>query len=46
MPEEKKTHFIIDSFVIRVGLLVLIAFLMFSVLVIRLWIMQMVRSSE
>ena len=46
MPEEKKAHFVIDSFVIRVGLLVLIAFLMFSVLVIRLWIMQMVRSSE
>ena len=35
MPEEKKAHFVIDSFVIRVGLLVLIAFLMFSVLVRR-----------
>lgn len=36
----------IDAFVIRVGVLALAAFLLFSVLVIRLWNMQVVGSSE
>ena len=39
-------RFLIDAFVIRVGILALFAFLLFSVLVIRLWQMQVVRSSD
>jgi len=46
MPEDDSPRFVIDSFVIRVGLLALIAFLLFSVLVIRLWNMQVVHSAE
>ena len=46
MPDGDKSHFVIDSFVVRVGLLALFGFLLFSVLVIRLWQMQVVRSSE
>ena len=46
MPEDENPNFVIDSFVIRVGILALAAFLLFSVLVIRLWNMQVIRSSE
>jgi len=46
MPDDDTPRFVIDSFVIRVGLLALVAFLLFSVLVIRLWNMQVVRSAE
>ena len=45
MPEDDNPRFVIDSFVIRVGLLAVVAFLMFSILVIRLWNMQVIRSS-
>ncbi len=46
MPEDENPNFVIDSFVIRIGILALAAFLLFSVLVIRLWNMQVIRSSE
>ena len=46
MPEKENPEFVIDAFVIRVGILALAAFLLFSVLVIRLWNMQVIRSSE
>jgi len=46
MPEKENPDFVIDAFVIRVGVLALAAFLLFSVLVIRLWNMQVVGSSE
>ena len=46
MPDDDTPRFVIDSFVIRVGLLALVAFLLFSVLVIRLWNMQVIRSAE
>ena len=46
MSDDDNPHFVIDSFVIRVGLLALVAFLLFSVLVIRLWNMQVIRSAE
>ena len=46
MPDGDNPRFVIDSFVIRVGLLALVAFLLFSVLVIRLWNMQVIRASE
>ena len=46
MPENDNPNFVIDAFVIRVGILALAAFLLFSVLVIRLWQMQVIRSSE
>ena len=46
MPEKENQEFVIDAFVIRVGVLALAAFLLFSVLVIRLWNMQVIRSSE
>ncbi len=46
MPENKKESFLIDAFVVRVGILALFAFLLFSVLVIRLWQMQVIRSSD
>ena len=46
MADDGNPRFQIDSFVIRVGLLAVIAFLLFSVLVIRLWNMQVIRSSE
>ena len=46
MPDDDNPRFVIDAFVIRVGMLALIGFLLFSVLVIRLWNMQVIRSSE
>lgn len=46
MRGDSNSRFLIDAFVIRVGILALFAFLLFSVLVIRLWQMQVVRSSE
>ena len=46
MPENDNPNFVIDAFVIRVGILALAAFLLFSVLVIRLWSMQVTGSSE
>ena len=46
MPDDDTPRFVIDSFVIRIGLLALVAFLLFSVLVIRLWNMQVIRSAE
>jgi penicillin-binding protein 2 len=46
MPKKENPDFVIDAFVIRVGVLALAAFLLFSVLVIRLWNMQVVGSSE
>ena len=46
MAKSGNPSFVIDSFVIRVGLLVLVGFLLFSVLVIRLWYMQVIRASE
>ena len=46
MAGKDNPSFVIDSFVIRVGLLVLVGFLLFSVLVIRLWYMQVIRASE
>lgn len=46
MADDDNPRFLIDSFLIRVGLLAVIAFLLFSVLVIRLWNMQVIRSSE
>ena len=46
MPDDDTPRFVIDSFVIRVGLLALVGFLLFSVLVIRLWNMQVIRASE
>ena len=46
MPEDDSPRFMIDSFVIRVGILALVAFLLFSVLVIRLWNMQVAHSAE
>ena len=46
MPEKENPEFVIDAFVIRVGVLALAAFLLFSVLVIRLWNMQVIRASE
>ena len=46
MSGDDTPRFVIDAFVIRVGLLALVMFLMFSVLVIRLWNMQVIRSSE
>ena len=46
MPDDDNPRFLIDAFVIRVGLLALIAFLLFSVLVIRLWNMQVIHSAE
>ena len=46
MPGKENPDFVIDAFVIRVGVLALVAFLLFSVLVIRLWNMQVIRSSE
>ena len=46
MADEESPRFLIDAFVIRVGILAVAAFLLFSVLVIRLWQMQVIRSSE
>ena len=46
MPDNDNPRFLIDAFVIRVGLLALVAFLLFSVLVIRLWNIQVVHSAE
>ena len=46
MKDDDKPRFVIDAFVIRVGLLAVVAFLLFSVLVIRLWNMQVIRASE
>ena len=46
MQDDGNPRFLIDAFVIRVGILALFAFLLFSVLVIRLWQMQVVRSSD
>ncbi len=46
MAKSGSPSFVIDSFVIRIGLLVLVGFLLFSVLVIRLWYMQVIRASE
>jgi cell division protein FtsI/penicillin-binding protein 2 len=46
MRGKENPDFVIDAFVIRVGVLALAAFLLFSVLVIRLWNMQVVGSSE
>ena len=46
MAGEESPRFLIDAFVIRVGILAVAAFLLFSVLVIRLWQMQVIRSSE
>ena len=46
MSDDDSPRFVIDSFVIRIGLLALITFLLFSVLVIRLWHMQVLRSAE
>ena len=46
MPNDETKRFVIDSFVIRVGILALFAFLLFSILVIQLWNMQVVHSSE
>ena len=46
MQDEDNPRFVIDAFVIRVGLLALVAFLLFSVLVIRLWNMQVIRSAD
>ena len=46
MPNDEAKRFVIDSFVIRVGILALFAFLLFSILVIQLWNMQVVHSSE
>ena len=46
MPDGDNPRFVIDSFVIRVCMLAVVAFLLFSVLVIRLWNMQVIRSSE
>ena len=46
MQKNGNPRFSIDSFAIRIGVLALVAFLMFSVLVIRLWNMQIIRSSE
>ena len=46
MQKDGNPRFAIDSFAIRVGILALVAFLMFSVLVIRLWNMQIIRSTE
>ena len=44
--DSNNPRFLIDSFVIRIGLLAVVAFLLFSVLVIRLWNMQVTRSAE
>lgn len=46
MAGEESPRFLIDAFVIRVGILAVAAFLLFSVLVIRLWNMQVTGSSE
>lgn len=46
MPDDDTPRFVIDAFVVRVGVLALFAFLLFSVLVIRLWNMQVIRASE
>ena len=46
MQEEETPSYLIDAFLIRIGLLALVAFLFFSVLVIRLWNMQIIRSAE
>ena len=46
MRNEESPGFLIDAFLIRVGLLALVAFLLFSVLAIRLWNIQIVRAAE
>jgi len=46
MQEEESPGFLVDAFLIRVGLLALVAFLLFSVLAIRLWNIQIVRAAE
>ena len=46
MSDDDNPRFVIDAFAIRIGLLALVAFLLFSVLVIRLWDMQVLHSSE
>ena len=46
MSGDDDSRFVIDAFALRIGLLALIAFLMFSVLVIRLWQMQVIRAAE
>ena len=46
MSGDDESRFVIDAFALRIGLLALIAFLLFSVLVIRLWQMQVIRAAE
>ena len=46
MQADSGPHFLIDSFVIRIGVLALFSFLLLSVLVIRLWQMQVIHSHE